>query len=83
MIPAANLKNLMLHPDVVAAAQEGKFAVYAVETVDEALELFTGMPAGGRGEDGKFPEGTLNHLAEAELERMRQIVKDLAGKEKE
>ncbi|MCB2226254.1 MAG: AAA family ATPase [Desulfarculaceae bacterium] len=82
VIPASNAKNLMLHPDVVAAAQEGKFAVYTVETVDEALELFTGLPAGQRGEDGKFPEGTLNHLAEAELERMRQVVKDLAGNNK-
>ncbi|MCF8031807.1 MAG: AAA family ATPase [Desulfarculaceae bacterium] len=83
VIPASNLKNLMLHPDVVAAASEGKFAVYTVETVDQAMELFTGMPAGERGEDGKFPEGTLNHLAEAELERMRQVVKDLSGKDKD
>jgi len=83
VIPTANLKNLMLHPEVVAAVQEGQFAIYAVDTVDQALELFTGLPAGERGEDGVFPEGTLNRMAEDELERMRQVLKDLSGKDKD
>lgn len=82
VIPRANLKNLMLHPDVVAAVMQGQFAVYAVDTMDQALELFTGLPAGERGEDGAFPEGSANYLAEQELERMRQVLKDLAGKDK-
>lgn len=82
VIPKANLKNLMLHPEVVAAVREGKFAVYAVETMDQALELFTGLPAGERGADGAFPEGSVNYLAEQQLERMRQAAKDWAGKDK-
>ncbi|MBU1154859.1 MAG: AAA family ATPase [Proteobacteria bacterium] len=82
VIPSANLKNLMLHPDVVAAVKEGKFAVYAVDTMDQALELFTGLPAGERGEDGAFPEDSVNYLAEQQLEAMRQAVKDMAGKDK-
>ena len=82
VIPSANLKNLMLHPDVVAAVEQGQFHLYAVETMDQALELFTGLPAGERGEDGAFPEGSMNHLAEAELKRMREVVKEMAGKDK-
>jgi lon-related putative ATP-dependent protease len=82
VIPAANKKNLMLHPEVVAAVEQGKFHIYAVETMDQALELFTGLPAGQRGEDGAFPEGSVNYLVERELERMRQVVKDMAGKDK-
>ncbi|MBU4576080.1 MAG: ATP-dependent protease, partial [Proteobacteria bacterium] len=82
VIPSANLKNLMLHPDVVKAVQEGKFAVYAVDTMDQALELFTGLPAGERGEDDAYPEGSVNYLVEQQLEAMRQAVKDMAGKDK-
>ncbi|MBU2468464.1 MAG: AAA family ATPase [Proteobacteria bacterium] len=82
VIPTANLKNLMLHPEVVEAVKQGQFAVYAVDTMDQALELFTGLPAGQRGEDGAFPEGSANYLAELQLEAMRQAVKDMAGKDK-
>ncbi|MBU2519522.1 MAG: AAA family ATPase [Proteobacteria bacterium] len=82
VIPTANLKNLMLHPEVVEAVKQGQFAVYAVDTMDQALELFTGLPAGQRGEDGAFPEGSANYLAELQLEAMRQVVKDMAGKDK-
>jgi len=46
IIPAANVEHLMLREDVVAAAASGKFRVYAVRTVDEAIELLTGVPAG-------------------------------------
>ena len=82
VIPSANLKNLMLHPEVVEAVEQGKFAVYAVDTMDQALELFTGLPAGERGKDGAFPQGSVNYLAEQQLEAMRQVVKDMAGKDK-
>ncbi|MCF8065645.1 MAG: AAA family ATPase [Desulfarculaceae bacterium] len=82
VIPTANLKNLMLHPDVVEAVEQGNFSVYAVDTMDQALGLFTGLPAGERGEDGAFPDGSVNYLAEQQLEAMRQAVKDMAGKDK-
>lgn len=67
LIPAANVKHLALRRDVVEAASRGLFHVHAVETVDEALELMTGLPAGDRDELGNFPEGTVNHRAEARL----------------
>ena len=82
VIPQANVKNLMLHPDVVEAVRQGQFAVYAVETVDQALELFTGLPTGERGAEGAFPDGSLNYQVEQELERMRQAVRDMSKDEK-
>ena len=57
IIPASNVQHLMLREDVVQAVDEGKFAVHAVSTIDEALELLTGVPAGEPGEDGTLPAG--------------------------
>lgn len=67
VIPRANVKNLMLKKEVVEAVESGKFHVYAVSTVDEAIEILTGMPAGERGPDNAWPEGTVNHLVEKRL----------------
>ncbi len=52
IIPELNKKNLMLKKEVVDAVKEGKFRIYAVKTVNEALEILTGLPAGERREDG-------------------------------
>jgi lon-related putative ATP-dependent protease len=60
LIPTANVKHLMLRRDVVEAVEAGRFQVYPVEHVDQALSLLTGMPAGERGADGEFPAGSLN-----------------------
>jgi predicted ATP-dependent protease len=60
IIPKVNTANLMLRQDVVRAAREGRFSVYAVERVDEAVEILTGMPAGTRKKSGAFPRGTFN-----------------------
>ncbi len=67
LIPAANVKHLMLRRDVVEAVEAGQFHIYAVETIDQGIEILTGLPAGQRGEDGQFPEGTVNHRVEARL----------------
>jgi lon-related putative ATP-dependent protease len=67
VIPASNVKHLMLRRDVVEAVRKGLFAIYPIETVDQAMELLTGVPAGERDESGAFPEGTINHLVEARL----------------
>ncbi len=63
LVPRSNADELMLRDEVVAACAEGRFHVYAVGHVREALELFTGVKAGERGEDGDYPEGTLLALA--------------------
>lgn len=67
LIPAANVKHLMLRADVVEAAANGRFHVYPVETVDDALELLTGEVAGERGKDGSFPADSLNRRVEEKL----------------
>lgn len=59
LIPADNVRNLMLKPAVVRAVADGKFAIHPVTCIEDALELLTGIPAGKRGADGTFPEGTL------------------------
>ncbi len=75
IIPQLNVKNLMLKKEVVDAAKAGKFRIYAVTTVDEALEILTGLPAGARREDGTFPEGTLNYLVDKRLKEMSKKLK--------
>lgn len=67
IVPAANVPNLMLSEEIVDAVREGKFHVWAVETVDEGIELLTGVPAGERGPDGTFPENTVHALVEKRL----------------
>ena len=80
LIPATNVKHLMLHRRVVDAARDGKFHIYPVETIEQGIEILTGMPAGQRGEDGEFPEGSLNRLVEARLaelaEKRREYARD-------
>jgi lon-related putative ATP-dependent protease len=77
LIPAANIKHLMLRREVVQAVADGKFHVFAVETIDQGIEILTGIPAGERDSSGRFPEGTLNHRVEARLielaEKRRQF----------
>jgi len=69
IMPARSAGHLMLREDVVEAVDTGRFHVWAVETADEALELLTGMPAGERGPDGLYPEGTVNRLVDDKLAR--------------
>jgi predicted ATP-dependent protease len=76
LIPASNVQNLMLRPDVVAAVREGQFRVWAVETVDEAIALLTGVVAGERQADGRFPPGTLHNLVDR---RLSQLAKRLGA----
>jgi predicted ATP-dependent protease len=67
LIPAANVKHLMLKRDVVEACRDGRFHIHAVAHVDEGIEILTGREAGSRGDDGQFPEGSVNRLAEDRL----------------
>jgi len=67
LVPAANVKHLMLRADVVEAAEKGLFHVWPVETVDEAVELLTGLPAGEKGPNGRYPEGTVNRRVDDRL----------------
>jgi lon-related putative ATP-dependent protease len=68
VIPASNVKHLMLRRDVVAAAAEGRFAIFPIDSVDQGLELLTGIPAGQPDADGNYPTGTLNQRVAARLD---------------
>jgi predicted ATP-dependent protease len=70
LVPAANVPHLVLRHDVAAAAAEGRFRIFPVETIDEGIELLTGMPAGVADETGRFPDGTFNVRVAARLEAM-------------
>jgi hypothetical protein len=63
----------MLREDVVAACAEGKFRVHAVEDVDQAVELLTGVPAGEPDAQGMVPEGSINYLVATQLAEMSAL----------
>ncbi|MBC7189643.1 Lon protease family protein, partial [Candidatus Aerophobetes bacterium] len=86
IIPESNVKNLMLKKEVVEAVKEGKFHIYPISTVDEGMEILTGYPAGERGPDGLFPEGTINRRVEDKLlyllkeqEKIKKLIEKEAG----
>lgn len=80
IIPASNIENLMLREDVVEAIRAGQFKVIAVDHVDDLIELMFGMPAGKRGADDRFPDGTLHARVEAIL---REMSEKLDGRRKD
>jgi lon-related putative ATP-dependent protease len=77
MIPVQNVKNLMLRQDVVDAVRQGKFHIYAVSTIDEGIEILTGMAAGVK-TNGSYPENTVNHLVEERLKGFAEGLKKFA-----
>jgi len=75
MIPIQNVHNLMLRKDVVEAVAGGKFHIYPVASVDEGIEILTGIPAGAR-VDGVYPEATINHRVERRLTEYAEKLKE-------
>jgi lon-related putative ATP-dependent protease len=80
IIPSRNVKNLMLKQEITDAVREGKFAIYAIEMMEDGLEIFTGMPAGVMAEDGAYPENTINNLV---MKRLTEIAEALEKKKDE
>ncbi|MBN1855730.1 MAG: AAA family ATPase [Dehalococcoidia bacterium] len=70
MIPRRNMRNLMLREEVVQAVREGKFHVYAVDSIDEGIEILTGIPAGKRRKDGSYASRTINSRVATQLQSM-------------
>ena len=70
IIPASNVQHLMLRHDVVAAVANGKFSVHAVQDVDQAMSLLTGLPAGLPDTKGNLPAGSVNFLLAEQLGEM-------------
>lgn len=79
IIPASNVKNLMLRDEVVRDVEEGRFHLYAVDEVDDALALLTGRPAGARDEHGVFPEDSVNGRVEARLRELAERARALSA----
>ncbi len=73
LIPAANVKHLMLKQDVVEAARDGRFHVYPVERVNQALGVLTGLPAGERDAEDEFPEDSVNYRVDVRLGELAVI----------
>lgn len=82
MIPHRNISNLMLNDDIIEAVKNGRFHIYAVKTVDEGIEVLTGLPMGERGADGAYPEGTISHLVDSKLKEMAEKIKSAGEGEK-
>ena len=80
IMPARNVKNLMLKKDVVEAVKEGKFFIYPIQRVDEGLEIITGMQVGELRDDGTYPEGTINYLVVKRLTEISEALEKKRGK---
>ncbi|MDH3664326.1 MAG: ATP-dependent protease, partial [Alphaproteobacteria bacterium] len=83
IIPSTNVDNLMLRQDVIDAVDKGQFSIYAVETIDQGMELLTGQTAGVRGGDGQFPEETINRQVADRLVELAEAVKRFGSRERE
>jgi predicted ATP-dependent protease len=81
IIPAANVRDLMLRQDVVEAVKADRFHIWAVRSIDEGLELLTGVPAGERQDDGSYLPDTVHGAVQ---KRLRQLAVELEafGKDK-
>jgi predicted ATP-dependent protease len=73
VIPRDNVQHLMLSDEVVEAVAAGEFHIYPVENIEKAMEVLTGVPAGERGEDGKYPEGTLYRRIDDRLAELAKL----------
>ena len=82
LIPAANVQHLMLRQDVVEAVEAGRFHLYPVETVDQGIEILTGLPAGELDEVGAYPEGSVNHLVKARLAELAEKRQEFGASDK-
>ena len=79
LIPQANVKHLMLHQDVVTAVAAGKFHIYPVTTVDDGIELLTGIPAGELDADGNFAVESVNGRIVNRLTKWAKKQRDFAN----
>jgi lon-related putative ATP-dependent protease len=76
MIPDSNIQNLMLKEEIVDAVKAGKFHIYSAKTIDEGIEVLTGVKAGERRQDGNFEEGTVNYRVDKQLKEMAEKLKE-------
>lgn len=75
IIPKQNVRNLHLSDEIIETVKKGKFHIYAVSTIDEGIEILTGVPAGVKDRNGNFPLGTINYLAHEKLKKFTEGTK--------
>ncbi len=80
LFPRANQRDLMVRDEVVEAVREGRFHLWAVETVDDGIQILTGVPAGARRADGTYPEGSINRRVEARLQTFAQVMAEFEAR---
>lgn len=78
IIPQANVNDLMLKKEIVAAVAEGKFHIWPISRVEEGIAILTGMPAGEPGPDGRYPEGTVFYLVDKRLRELAERAREFA-----
>ena len=72
MIPKSNVQHLMLNEEVVDAVRQGKFHIYPVSTIDDGIEILTGVKAGQMKSDGTYDRGTVHYRVNTRLSEMTQ-----------
>lgn len=77
IIPIQNVRNLHLTDEIIENVKEKKFHIYSVSTIDEGIEILTGVPAGKQNKDGKYPAGTINHLVYEKLKKYYENSKNI------
>lgn len=73
MIPVQNVDNLQLSDEIIQAVKEKKFHIYSISTIEEGIEVLTGVPAGKKDKDGHFPAGTINYLVYEKLKKYAKV----------
>ncbi|HMA54872.1 MAG TPA: AAA family ATPase [Acidobacteriota bacterium] len=79
VMPHQNVQNLMLRADVVAAVKDGRFHIYPVKSIDEGIEILTGVEAGAPDAAGEYPDGTVHGLVDRELQRLAKGLQDFSA----
>ncbi len=83
IVPAKNMINLMLKREIIDAVTDGKFHIYAIDSIEDGIETLTGMPPGELQPDGNYPEGTLNFMVSQKLQELAKALKEKKEKEEE
>lgn len=79
VIPKSNERNLMLKDEVIEAVRDGKFRIWSVETIDQGIEILTGLESGDLQPDGRYPEGSINFLVDRRLSELVEKMKKFSG----
>ena len=75
LIPLTNLPHLMLRKDVIEAVRREEFRIWAVSTIEQGMEILTGLPSGARNDDGSYPDGTVLRMVDDRLAALAALAR--------